>query len=822
MSARSFTDAIFQAVSLFIEGVQVPFNNITISSGIGGLPTATISIPVQAGLLDIARFYQPKIHIFFQDRSKTYDNENESFKTLFTGLISQVSYSKSKGLGAGSSIMFQCVHKYYPINECLIDYSGWLSPNDVANVGGGNKADNANSISAVIEALAGVQAITSDEDSNEDQVVSKNNPEGRVDVIPKEFKGNATRFLGMPGVLVNYWNQLKRASFNKSMRANSNYENEAFVKMYQPLLEDGLQFFNRLGGHLPVEFAISMNKQVGCTDSKGKDREILIPPCSQNFMKSAVQSSMTINNLQNTLQNSGELTTIYQIFSNFYNTIDYDLLTLASPAEAPIPPALDPETGTPDDAIAVQNITGSSTSPVDTVVKPRLPYYFSPTCNVLFPGMYHSINVMYDEINIPTRVDVVNPEVVDSGRVQHFRAPHSVRESIARKVVDFQGDVPYGLLSTIDTSQGAVGLYEQGRGVKMESMAFPHWLSMFSQSSLGENGVRDDKAPDKDADPEAYANLQKLKQGWANRYPGTLNEPMNPFSENAGISAHQRIIFSTADYYYTQVFARSKAGTVDCLFNPYLVPGYPMDILEKNPLYPSFHAHCTQVTHNISAEGCSTSVQFTAAMTYSELANYYIPFVNPFLQVTLNLAESSSLLYPSSAAYKTADSYYRYTLGVPSIAPTDLMDFNSGTLYPHKWDNAGDWTKGSDASIRGSNGGEMNPMLSFEGNLSLVARPIESKAKIEDRFGLKFIDMKPENYASTVIKYKDKTLDESAKFEIGQSQFLDYNFYFDTKVDAPKIDTTAPTTTEAGGQFLDSEGNVTSTGVEDGTLNNRA
>ena len=307
---------------------------------------------------------------------------------------------------------------------------------------------------------------------------------------------------------------------------------------------------------------------------------------------------------------------------------------------------------------------------------------------------------------------------------------------------------------------------------------------------------------------------------------------MNPFSkDSAGINSHHRILFAAADYYYTQVFARSKAGSIECPFNPFIVPGYPMDILEKNPLYPSFHAQCIQVTHNLTAESCSTTVNFVAAMTYSEMANYYIPFVHPFLQATLNLAENPSLLYPSADAYKTADTFYRYTLGVPSIAPTDLMDLNTGQVYPHEWSAANDWTRGSAASMRGPNGGEMNPNLTYEGNLSLVYRPIEDKAKIMERSRTnildrivdnKFIDMIPGNYASTVIKYTDSDIKAVDKFEIGQCQFLNYDTYFGTEVEKP-VKTKDTSDTTAGGQYEDSEGNVTDQGVsEDGTINQRA
>ncbi len=796
----SKNDVILQGIKVYIEGVQVPFTSISITSGIGILPTAVVSIPVQAGLMEIAHNYAPKIHIFFSDLTKISAEEKENDRLLFSGLITQVSYYKS--IQSGSvSITFQCAHRYHLIDEFLIDYTGWLTGNPMdTNPKEATKADNANSTAAIIEALQGVTGVSDSTLAPKDQVVSEFNSTGLTTLIPPEFGKFATRYIGIPGIILNYWNQLKRASFNSGLQgAKGKYENEAFVKMYQPLLEKGLRFFDRIAGHYPVEFAVDNARQFSCPSDPKRNKKLLIPPCNHNFLMSAVQAELTVSALGSMLQNSGELTTVLSIFQHIFESIDYDLLVLTSPAEAIIPPSLNGEDTEATNAEATQNITGTSEkSAVDVIVKPRAPFYFSPTCNVLFPGMYISINVTYDEFNIPTRVDITNPGLTGVGGYDlHIRAPHSVREAIAKKKAFYTDDQSLNLASTMASSGGAIGIYEQGRGVKMEVMNFPRWLQVYSQSTLMNSAT--DAYPDQDANPMEYASIQALSKGWEKRHVAVSGNPavanMNPYSKDAsGINALQRLLFSTADYYYTSVFARSKAGYVECLFNPYITPGYPMDILEKNPLYPSFHAHCMSVTHNITAESCLTTVGFTAAITYSELANYYIPFMAPFLQVTLGLAENPTLTNPDAKAYDSAKTYYRYTLGTTAIAPTDLMDFNTGMINPIMWGEGGDWVKGVPAPIRTATGGELNPMLSYEGNLSLVYREIENRAKIEERFNLKFIDMIPSNYTPSVMKYTDAALTDETKFELGQSQFLDYRFYFDDYIASERKQTAVEAT----------------------------
>ena len=791
---KQYTDVIFQKIKLYIEGVQVPFISISISSGIGGLPSASITVPPQAGLMDIARFYSPKVHVFFDDRTSDYDPRDpdeakDAYKLLFSGVIAGVSYFKSKNISASTGINFQCVHRYNFINEMIVDYTGWLTadPNAIGD-STGVMADTANSRSTVIEALAGIK----DPKKPGGTEITLENPKGQTNILPARYKEYYTRLLGMPGVLMNFWNQMKRSSFNTALRQGDKYYSEAFLKIYQPLIEDGLQFFDRISGHYTVEARVQADSHRvdPCPETPGVKEKIVIPPSYQMFLASSVQAEMAISNVASYLQNSGELTTIYQIFASFYDSIDYEMITLASPAEVAIrPEAVFSESDAQQFLQAGGVVRSTKTKAIDTIVKPKLPYYFSPTCNVLFPGMYHTVNVSYDEFNIPTRVSLKNVEGPnDNGFRTSFRAPHSIREAIARKVAGTNGvggyvqNAPYSLKSTLGQSYGAIGHYEQGRGIKQERIDLPRWLSHYSQSTYGGSQPSKDVPPDANQEKARVDALNQLAKGWSMRYPGEDRSKLNPYNiKDTDVSAHHRLLFSAADYYYTQVFARSKAGSVEGPFNPFIVPGYPMDVLEINPLSPSFHGMCVGVTHNFSAESCSTSIQMAGVMTYAELANYYVPFASPLLQVALGLAEKPTLTDPGEMAVKAASDFYAFTLGVPAVTPSQLIDFASMKLKPQKWAEKGNtWEMGSPKPIRASNGGELNPMLTFEGNLSLVYRPIESLKDIEDRFKIKFIDMSPVNYNSTVIRYKDPQLDDTNKFEIGRSQFLTYDTYFNT------------------------------------------
>ena len=129
MTDISRTDILFHAHRLYIEGVQVPFEQIIIQQGEGTLPTAEVSIPAMAGLMDIARFYRPKVHIFFTDNISTHPNttakDKSRDKLIFSGYISQVSYAKSKSGNGNAAISFHCKHKNTLLTRTLVDYSGY-------------------------------------------------------------------------------------------------------------------------------------------------------------------------------------------------------------------------------------------------------------------------------------------------------------------------------------------------------------------------------------------------------------------------------------------------------------------------------------------------------------------------------------------------------------------------------------------------------------------------------------------------------------------------------------------------------------------------
>lgn len=809
---KSRTDVIFQRIDVYVEGVQINFNSLSISTSIGELPTAILSVPPQTGIFEITRFYNPKIHVFFTDQ---IDGDS---KLLFSGIILGSNYSKSTDGSGSTQISFQCVHRFQNFKELNADYSGWM--NEIGNPHPNESTVQSAAVSskyALALALVGCYQDAADtkgkrEVSEENVGLDKanNTDTSSPIVLPASLADYGTRLMGMPGVLINYWNQFKKYAYSDPK------ENEMMIKLYIPMVEDGLQFFKRLAGHYLIESRIEAGRIDPCPDKTSSDaanKPRIVPPALRLFMKAAVQTELSLEVAQSVLQFSGEIQSIYDIFQKFLHSMEYEMLTLSSPAEVPLDPS--------------QDLNGNftpSTNPVktygiETVIKPQMPFYFSPICNVIYPTMLSSINVSQDDYSIPTRITLKNVDLpgTEGGIGTYFRTPPSIREAIARyagvdtKNVDIAlegvaalneaaivgvpnvssdpitgatsvptatratGVPNMDLAGTTASSHNVVGAFEQGRGVKHIRAFMPNWLKYYAVSQKANKGGADGW-PDKDSDPDNWEALQAMSRGWVKRY-GTKYANLNPWSISSGLQHYQRMLVAHADYEYTMAFSRARTGQAEIVFNPYIVPGYPIDILDGTPNHPNFHAYCTSVTHSITATSINTSVGFVSAMTYAELDNYFIMPVHPWLQYNLSLAETQTILN-NTAARDVAGDYYMSVLGVRAVAPSDLFDFSKGRLSAVKRMPGGGLEPGSTDRLQGANGGELNPMYSATGGLSMAYRNIEAKSKIEERWGIKFIDMRASNYNPVAIKYKNAAFPAQDLLEPGQSQWLDYDPLF--------------------------------------------
>ncbi len=764
-TASPRSDVIFQEFSLYIEGVQVPFMSISVQSSLGNLPRMSVQVPSQTGLMEICRYYEPKVHLFYKDPVTKEDC------LFFQGNIVSVNYFKTTQSPGQKAINFTCEHNYAKLNMVTMDYSGYASDTNekVTNVNANEaavKTNIYNSLQSIGMALTGIDP-TKVGGTDEVNIINTKTPgkAAAYDSVPAYLGDLKSRFMGFPGVTLNLWNQLKYQAYqNPSMY-------EGMTRMYIPLVEQGMQFFRRIGGHYQVEKKINDSKCDPCnTDSTGENSletdPRLIPPSYKTMMQSAVQADVATQIIYNTGQFSGEFTSFLQTLQNFMASVEYDMVFLNAPAEVPKDPA-NPNPGV-------------DTSAVDVIVKPQMPHYYSPMCNVVLPYMITALSINQDEQSVPTRVTAVNDNIPQSTGTfgVNYRAPQSVLEAIAKGVAEINGisDHFSDLARTTASAQFKIGKYEQGRGIRHEQVQLPKWLAILAESLGNQPASSSESRPSTDTDDGKA--IENLRLAWQYRYdPDGVKKQLNPWDQSSNINNFQRMLFSAAEYKFTTENAKARTGTCTLIFNPYIVPGYPMDIIDPTPTEPSFHAFCVDVTHTITSRSLSTNVSFVSAMSYQELGNYEQHYTHPWLQSVTNTLSVETDPTTKKTIYKTsivnnttardsANDFYKSTLGVGAAAPEFLYDFSTGTPYPFTRVNGAPTTLSE---------GSTTAQVSGEGNLSLVFRPVETKAQYADRYGVKFIDMSPENYGPVVFSYQEPILDEARLMEPGESLFLDYS-----------------------------------------------
>lgn len=772
-------DHLYTDFRVYIEGIEVPFSSASVTTAMGDLPRATVYLPPYDGMAEIGKNYYPKVHIFYRDfnEAKTpldiakegYGGEDgaayssdisadqasrEAYKQIFSGVAIGVSESKSiSGGGANAMVTLECVHPMYVLQEIALTFFGLgiegLSANG-ANVDGSVKSSLMGSGTAFTRILRGVEKGVPGIYKSE-----KGGPSGEIHGLPTGAESRFEQLQGIPGAIVALWNTIKYDAYNLTGTNSS----EAAEEMYIPLVEKGLHMFMRLTGHPIIESAIQNDRiQLGgVTDpTKGSMEnsvgvmKLITPPFSKTAgFATALVTEMVQSAMQEWMASYHKIS-FANLMAEFLNFCHYSIAILNSPA------------------------VKWDGSIVETILKPNMPFYYSPICNVILPYMYDSFSINFSNFDIPSRMVFMSGlEKGDAGNTPvqlQYIAPHSVRINQAAN-----------LNATMMAYTSKVGVYEWGTGIRPEIAQFPMWYSLLNtkHNSGGKGGKipssaeSDDnsKHPASSSDEgiplktptttvfewdkaaagfyakkipvEKTNEISKYSKAYRKAYPaGAAN--MNPWGEASGLSDNQRMGFAIADKEYAMAHTKSRSGQVSGVFNPYIIAGYPMDVIDPSPQRDSYHGFCSSVTHSIDAAGYSnTAIGMVSVMTFTELSSCFIPTVDPWLAQVLALDEDPRI-FSNMTAYKAACRFYGEVLGVGAANPVMLQDLNTGEASPITR-KGGVWDVGStDQAAKDGVDTAYNLYYSTLGNLNLVARNIVSLPTVERDYcseGQKFVDI---------------------------------------------------------------------------------
>jgi hypothetical protein len=650
----------YRDFKVFVEGVEIPFLGATVDNAFGSVPTARIEVPPHTSLSALCKNYQPKVHIFFLDPLAT-GTEDSDYKQLFSGVITGIEESKYNGAdGAQRSMSLSARHSVTLLQQILVRFGAqsFLAP--VETQVAISQSNDISHEAAIHQALKSVANRRSGERSTSSE---------------EQFK----RLKGSPGVMKVYWDRLlSRVSTSDIptsteerligseavIQSRVKGDNDALNTMYKALVEDGLQFWDKLSGHPVLESGVDSDRVSYSKESKaggdGSPFDIILPLKYKTFIGNQAEIAMTVRILKAGLQSvNPEVSSFYDYFMEYLALIDYSMTVMNSPTN-----------------------TG-----IEYTVKPTLPTYYAPICNVVMPQLVNSISVSSAFSDIPSRVMNVaypipgGPQSGAEGaaQAQTYTAPHSVR--VAR---GGSGNLQDTLRPHINT----IGKYEWGSGINPRLIGVPEIYNIMG------HGLQRKEGSETLFSVDVSAQKVKAVNFWKAMYDG--EDRFNPFSDKAGLTPWARMMILWVDQQYSIEAYRSRTAQAQGDFNPYPVVGYPMDIVDPSPYAESFHGLCVGVSHSISAMGsATTSYSMASVSTISELMMFKPPAVPPAMAATLGFEDDPGI-YGNAKAYELACYYYGDVLGVGAAEPALLQD-KSGLVRDFTRD-AGTWSTDSNYS----------------------------------------------------------------------------------------------------------------------------
>lgn len=222
----------------------------------------------------------------------------------------------------------------------------------------------------------------------------KKDPSGVPAHLAERYKQN---FAGIPGVLLRLWNIICTDAKNLA------YTNDVMQRIYVPLFTN-LKFFDSITSHKTIEKFLEDNRaplseeqktKLGkAADGVGSNPGTAVSPLKASFNSfDALAADIQIQSISNLLnaevQSLGFLDLAKRLMSEFF----YEMITLNSPVQR-FDKAREVELSKTKDVYErLAIMEGDNIAPGETIIKPVMPIYFAPKCNVLYPKMYSSIQV---------------------------------------------------------------------------------------------------------------------------------------------------------------------------------------------------------------------------------------------------------------------------------------------------------------------------------------------------------------------------------------------------------------------------------------------
>ncbi|MGD9209332.1 MAG: hypothetical protein PVI90_01080 [Desulfobacteraceae bacterium] len=234
-------------------------------------------------------------------------------------------------------------------------------------------------------------------------------------------------------------------------------------------------------------------------------------------------------------------------------------------------------------------------------IKPQMFFGLPPVCNVIFPSMVQQISYKEDYITQPTRLYFQDDAMVDLLTENSQAQNNDYLLSTLARAYPPEIDKKFGkdAKKRANPSENAknILLYPEEffKGPVTARYPAPPWLMYFASVGKGSGQTTGTKTGD------------------------STNKSVTPVEGESITDQDVYTLYAQYEYYRQRYMQRG--GAIECAFNPYVVPGFPMIAFDDFQTKMHIVGYLMNVTHQFSAGGVQTSLNFSYGRTIYEFFN---------------------------------------------------------------------------------------------------------------------------------------------------------------------------------------------------------
>lgn len=613
---------------VYFNGIEVPVRSVTVQMGVWDIPTATIEMPPDKELLRFGAEDKVQVAIFYLDNHYTELRGKEpDFRLLYEGYITGWQFTNTP---SGRTLTFNTVN-YLAILDSL--YAFFMSGLDsmVTGVLEGQKVPALEGGPVPTGPQFPAQLLYMGLDASRGQMIRR--PFDLLENVIRACLGSKEQktFASVPATNF-YARFFRRAMFNNRI-------------VPSPLLEID---------HMRI------------TD--GTDPEGVFP------ILRYVRHQNTLDALRKHMDSIGSSASIWMVIRDTFMRLYYEILAITTAPIAQVnfvgagvngevigPPVFD-EHMLRAQEVQAQGLTGAAAAAALTagpfnpvpekatkqkagigprpnrllnyITKPEWRFGIPPSCNIIFPSMIEHFAYEEDYDKQATRTYINDDWLVTAlnvgGAAKHFAImavgyPRQVQEELDKRGSPLrQGD------QSVSGKNFLVWAEEYFKGPVVMQESLPQWFAMLLSTAKSPSQYNV-KTPPVEQDPFLDQLNWTIPPGDGELVEGKQDlaaEHMQAVIDNAGASESARLDAITiklswleqlyARYEYYRQRSSCRGGVVNTIFNPYIVPGFPLVVFDDMTTGNHVFGYVTSVRHTLAQDQLSTTVTFSNAQTIDE------------------------------------------------------------------------------------------------------------------------------------------------------------------------------------------------------------